>query len=308
MRARGAVPTSVMEFLRQELSTGRMVLFTGAGFSTVAHDVTGQRRVPTGTAFADELWRLCFPDEQRDGSTLQDLFQHALHQHRDRLAELVHRRLRVSSDRLPPFYRQWFDMPWRRIYTLNVDDLEDAAASRFELRRNVRVLSALRRDASDAMLRVDGSTLDVIHLNGTVDDGPEGITFSTLQYADRLAGQCAFYTQLVRDFARYPMLFVGTKLEESPLWRALEMAGMRERVHASPPGLLVTREVTRARRSLLESLHIAWLPMDVQQFAEEVLASMADVIPQGLAALDRTREAGPVEEAEHASAFDATVH
>jgi hypothetical protein len=308
MRARGTVPASVMEFLRRELSRGRMVLFTGAGFSTLAHDMTGQRRVPTGTAFADELWRLCFPDEQRDASTLQDLFQHALRQHRDRLAELVDRRLRVSDERLPPFYQYWFDMPWRRIYTLNVDDLEEAATRRFKLTRQIRTLSALRKEASDAMLRVDKRTLDVIHLNGTVEDGPEAITFSTLQYAERLAGQCALYTQLVRDFGRYPMLFVGTKLEESPLWQAIEIAGVRKNIDATPPGLLVTQEVTRARRSLLESLHIAWLPMDVRAFAEDVLAPLRDVIPKGLAALERTREEGPVEDAQELGGLGGTRH
>jgi hypothetical protein len=294
--SRVAVPAAVRELMRESLASGSMVLFTGAGFSTLAHDAGGKRRVPTGAAVADELWRLCFPDEQRDASTLQDLFQHALMTQRDRLAQLLDRRLRVAEHDLPEAYRLWFEMPWRRMYTLNVDDLEVAVSKRFPMRRKLRALSALRPDASDALLRVDARTLDVIHLNGVVDDGPEGITFSTMQYAERLAGQCAFYSQLVRDFARYPMLFAGTRLDESPLWQAFELLGARERAASTPPGLLVTESVTRARRSLLESLNISWLAMDVRAFAEEVLAPLADVIPAGLAALDRTSEHARVED------------
>lgn len=295
MAARGsrrrtrAVPPDLLQFLRRELGAGRMVLFTGAGFSSLARDAGGRRRIPTGDPLADELWQLCFDHGRRDGSTLQDLFAHALQTRRDGLAALLDRRLRACERALPPFYRVWLEMPWRRVYTLNVDDLETAAARRFRLPRRVRALSALRDGVEDTMLHVDAAHLDVIHLNGIVDDGPERITFSTVQYAGRLARRCAFYSQLVRDFSEYPMLFVGTKLDESPLWQHLELSGVRAGVDRTPPGLLVTQEVTRARQSLLESLNIRWLPMDVREFATEVLAELGDVVPRGLRALDRTR-------------------
>ena len=294
-RGRSPVPRAVFDFLRRELGAGRMVLFTGAGFSAQARDAGGREWVPTGEPLADELWRLCFPGEPRDGSTLQDLFQHALATRRDALAALLERRLRVSATGLPAFYRHWFAMPWRRMYTLNVDDLEKAAAQRFDLPRRVRVLSALRAGGPEATLRVDAETLDVIHLNGVIDDGPEGIMFSTVQYAQRLAAGGGLYSQLVEDFVRYPMLFVGTRLDESPLWQQLERAGVRARVSHTPPGLLVTQAVTRARQSLLASLDIRWLAMDVETFATEVLAALEDVVPVGLAALDRARAVNRVE-------------
>jgi hypothetical protein len=304
MRARSLVPRSLSIHLSRDLAAGRLVLFAGAGFSSLAHDAGGQRRVPTGVALGDELWRLCFPDEQRDASTLQDLFHHALLTHRHRLAELIERRLRVSAERLPEFYQLWFDMPWRRIYTLNVDDLEQAAAARFSLRRRICSLSALRAGASDRQLQVSGSVLDVIHLNGSVEDGPERMTFSTLQYAQRFAERSPFYSQLIEDFAQFPMLFVGMRLDESPLWQALELGGLRRTVDAAPPGLLVTPQVTRARHSLLRSLNIDWLAMDLREFAEDVLAPLAPVIPAGLAALDTAHRKQAVEDADLSHVLD----
>ena len=140
------------------------------------------------------------------------------------------------------------------------------------------------------MLRVDREQFDIIHLNGIVDDGPERITFSTVQYAGRLAQRCAFYSQLVRDFAEYPVLFVGTRLDESPLWQHLELAGLREQIDETPPGLLVTQHVTRARQCVLAALNIRSLAMDARSFAEEVLAPMRDeVVEPGLRALARTQ-------------------
>jgi hypothetical protein len=286
------VPAAVRDLLRRELAAGRMVLFTGAGFSSLARDASGRRHVPTGDPLADELWRLCFANERRDASSLPDLYAHALATCPRQLAALLEERLRVAARTLPRFYETWLKMPWRRVYTLNVDDLATVTAARFGLSRRVRALSALRDGVEDTMLHVDRDQLDIIHLNGLIDDGPERITFSTVQYAGRLAQRCAFYSQLVRDFAEYPVLFVGTKLDETPLWQHLELSGLREQLDETPPGLLVTQHVTRARQCVLASLNIHWLPMDVRSFADKVLAPLADeVIEPGLRALERTRVA-----------------
>lgn len=267
-----------------------MVLFTGAGFSSLARDKSGRRHVPTGQPLADELWQLCFPGEKRDASSLADLYAHALASQPRALAALIEQRLRVDPRTLPSLYETWLRMPWRRVYTLNVDDVATVTAERFRLPRRVRALSALREGAEDTMLQIDRDELDIIHLNGVVGDGPERITFSTMQYAGRLAQRCAFYSQLVRDFAEYPVLFVGTKLDEMPLWQHLELAGVREQLDESPPALLVTEHVTRARQCVLDELNIRWVAMDVRTFAEELLAPLRDeVVEAGLDALARTR-------------------
>ena len=277
-------------FLRRGLAAGRMVLFTGAGFSSLARDKSGKRRVPTGKSLADDLWQLCFAGEKRDGSSLADLYAYALASRPRALAALIEERRRVDARTLPRSYETWLTMPWRRVYTLNVDDLATVTAKKFQLPRRVRALSALREDVEDTMLRIDSEQLDIIHLNGLVDDGPERITFSTMQYAGRLAQRCAFYSQLVRDFVEYPVLFVGTRLDEMPLWQHLELSGVRDEVEPSPPGLLVTQQVTRARQHVLGALNIRWVAMDVRTFADEVLAPLRDdVVEPGLRALERTR-------------------
>lgn len=281
---------AVRAHLRSELAGGRMVLFTGAGFSSLARDASGRRRVPTGRPLADEIWQLCFPGERRDTSSLPDLYAHALATRPRALAALIEQRLRVDARTLPRIYETWLSMPWRRVYTLNADDLATVTAARFALPRPLRALSALREGIEDTMLRIDRDHLDIIHLNGVVDDAPERITFSTMQYAGRLAQRCAFYSQLVRDFAEYPVLFVGTKLDEMPLWQHLELSGVRHELDQTPPGLLVTQHLTRARHCVLAALNIRWVAMDVRTFATDVLASLADeVIGPGLRALARTR-------------------
>ena len=68
--------------LHEDLASGRLMLFTGAGFPADARDRPG-RSIPTGKELRDELWSLCFPDEEPDDSVLSDLFFHALSRCRD---------------------------------------------------------------------------------------------------------------------------------------------------------------------------------------------------------------------------------
>jgi hypothetical protein len=249
------------------LRAGRMRLFTGAGFSNDTLDPDGEP-VPTGHQLRQELWDLSFPREPPDGSTLSDLFEHALRNHPGAVARLLERRLRIDPRSLRARHRLWFALPWRRVYTLNVDDLEMAVARRFELPRPIAAVSALGRGRRRAR-----RGLEVIHLNGSIADGLHGITFSTLQYGDRLARRCAFYEQLVLDLRRHPFLIVGTQLGEAPLWQHVQLLAKRRGwPRRSPGSWLVARRLDRARHSLLRELAIEWIPMSARDFATKILA------------------------------------
>ena len=264
--------------LCRALEGGRAVLFTGAGFSVDAHDREG-KPIPSGPELADELWQLCFPEEAcRDGSALQDLFQHALTESPAELEALLRKRLTVDAARLPAFYRVWFALPWRRIYTLNVDDLASAAEARFDLPRRLLIRAALADDPPPDEVP-EGARLEVVHLNGHVKNGARGVTFSTTQYGARLATEKdPHYATLVRDFCALPFVFVGTRLDESPLWQELERTfgtGGEEPRIERPRSLLVAPQIERARQSLLERIGVSWVPRSTREFTDEVLLPIA---------------------------------
>jgi len=77
-----------------------------------------------------------------ESSTLGELYQLALRRSVDRLRGLLEQRLSVNTETLPDFYRLYFEFPWARVYTLNVDDLALAAERRFNLPRPLRAVSA----------------------------------------------------------------------------------------------------------------------------------------------------------------------
>lgn len=271
---------SISHYLGAELARGRLMLMSGAGFSADARDLDG-RPIPTGDELAAELWELCFPGETRDRSDLQDLFQHALTRRREALTRLLRRRLTVDPATLPDWYERWFSLPWRRAYTLNVDDIERAAGRRFRLPRGIAMVSALRDSTARSAPSPAGDVrpLEIVHLNGLIDDAPDGITFSTTQYGMRLAQHEPWYERLVSDLATRPFLFVGTRLDESPLWQHMELRGRRDGgsgagVAERPRSFVVTPQLERARRSLLEEFNIEWVPASARDFAIEALGAL----------------------------------
>ncbi|MRG98659.1 SIR2 family protein [Polyangium spumosum] len=285
------IDSTVSSFLQFQFEHGRVVLFTGSGFSWGATDSEGNR-LPIGPALAREIWDICFPGEAFDNeSTLQDLFQTALVKHRSALMALLQRRLRVAPSSLPDYYRTWLSMPWRRYYTLNVDDLESAATRRFELPRGFRSMSGILKYNSPTEERAKSASqplLEVVHLNGMIDDAPDGVTFSTMQYAERMTTQEPWYARMVADLLSYPVVFVGTPLDESLLWQHIEFRGEKGRRGLSelrPRSFLISPKLSRARQSLLKQFNVEWVSCTAEQFAGEVLDKMHTSILPGLKAL-----------------------
>jgi hypothetical protein len=243
--------------LVETIASGRAMLFTGAGFEQGALDAEGQP-IPDSETMRQQLWELCFGGGPPDGSSLADLYDVALRCAPDRLTAYIERRLRIGPQPLPAHHGAWLGAPWRRIYTLNVDDLEDAAARQFGL-----------------------PPLDVVHLNGKVGEPVDRLTFSTLQYASRLASRERVYEQLASDLASTPFVFVGTTLDEAVLWKHADWS-------EHPRSFLISPTLPRARRELLAGLGIEW----VCGTAEELASAAAGERDRGQASA-RTPDRAP---------------
>lgn len=247
------------------------MLFTGAGFSAEARDCAGNC-LPDSKEMIADLWPMLFPDEEPDESTLADLYDVALVRAPERLREYLQTRLQVGDAPLPRTFATWFATPWRRIYTLNVDNLECAVARQFDLPRPLVSISALAKEAP----RSSKDALEVVHLNGIASDDPADVTFSTMQYAARLCMADREYERLVEDLKSRPFVFVGTTLDEVVLWKHVQLerqhnGGNAPRHHS----FLISPSLTRARQLLLEANGIHWVQGTAAEVAERVLAPIA---------------------------------
>ena len=196
----------------------------------------------------------------------------------------MRKRLTVDAQSLPDEYAMWFSFPWYRVYTLNVDDLEKAVGRRSDLPRPIESLSALR----DA-LPAEGERLAVVHLNGDLDDLPH-VTFSQRQYGERQATWDLWYANLARELKHHPVLYVGTSLNEPPLWQYIEQRGPRGSGPELRPGsYLVADQLALARRVALAEYNVGWVQGTQESFCADVLSQLTDQAREGQRVRSRRR-------------------
>jgi hypothetical protein len=208
------------------------------------------------------------------------------------------RSLRFDPESLVDWYRALLGLPWARWYTLNVDDLALAASRAFDLPRRIVTISATAGlvTAADSD-QVQADVLQVVHLNGTLADIPHAVTFSNTQYHERLARHEPWYQRLAVDLLTHPFVFIGTRLEEPPLWQHVVLRGprggrgLREMRHRS---YLVTPTLFRARQALLTEFNVHWVPMTAEQFATTVVPQLSAAAGVGLDLLRRRAQPAEV--------------
>jgi SIR2-like domain len=286
------VTAHIDEYLTTQFEQGRLIMFSGAGYSLAATDSKG-RPLPSGRALAAELWDMAYPGEGYDNhSSLQDIFAVCRQKSSRQLSAYLLERLTINQRALPEFYRDWLNLPWRRIYTLNQDDLLEATAQRFTLPRRIDSINGLAHTEQFSRSRIPDA-LEIVYLNGRISDGLENVTFSTSQYAERASGPEPLYQQLATDIVAFPVVFVGTPLEEPLLWQYLEMRGKRgERGmrELRPRSFLVTTSIARAKEDLLASYNVEIVRMTAQEFADAHLKALARTTAAGLVTLRQRRQ------------------
>lgn len=279
------IMSTLIPHLRGQLERALPILFTGSGFSLSAKNIRGQT-VPSVEVLKKELWGLCFPTDPFEPNTsLQDLYEHALIRHKTALGELMTSHVTVSADSLPDWYQTIFSMPWAKVYTLNVDDLANAVARKFELPRKLSILSATTGSADSTAPEPPPGALEVVHLNGAVFDIPENVSFSVTQYGERLSRIDPWYIRLTAELLSRAFVLIGTRLDEPPLWQHLELRrsrGGRHMRELRPRSYLVTPTLDRARQALLTEFHVDWVPMTGEEFTKQILDQMRPAARQGL--------------------------
>lgn len=259
------LPPNTVPYLAERFRRGDMLLFTGAGFSRAAQNLD-RDQFPLLNDLRPVLWDLCYPGEPIHPSTaVQSLFSTAKARAGGKLKSLLQRKLMAVPEGVPSLYDELFAVPWHRVYTLNVDNLDTIVAARSGHERRVRPISALR--TSRERRHPYQSDLEVIHLNGMISDAPELVTFSMEQYAERLQSKDAFYIQCAADLAAMPAVFIGTPLDESPLWAHIQLRSRGVERAYRKRSFLVSPDLDPARAETLHrELNVEHIPLTTEQF------------------------------------------
>ncbi len=281
--------------LADQFQNARPILFTGAGFSLAAKNLTGNR-CPSFDDIKAKLWEMCFPGKTIDPeSTVQDLYDIALGQHKRNLTEYLRSSFSIDASSLPHWYCDILNFPWYKSYTLNIDDTEVATSRQYSLSRSIAPVSATSQAMSHALTFSHGTHLQFIHLNGMLVDAPDYTTFSLTQYADRIAQSDPWYMTLSTELLCYPIVFIGTKLNEPPLWQHIEMRkfkGGRESSELRPRSYLVIPHLDAAKKGLLAKFNVVHIPLTAEEFVKEIQNKIGDSLARGTQLLKESAVSG----------------
>ena len=197
-----------------------------------------------------------------------------------------------------PAWYQFLAKPyWFRIYTTNVDDVVERTYRHPEVKVRLDVIDGAIADYKDRDQFL--SSVQFIKLNGTDLDLPESLTFSFRQYARRSSENPTWYDHFVRDYSTYPVVFLGSQLDEPLFWQAVEARGKRfggkerrSKAYVITPNI---DEVTRRKFSALNLIPLEGIAeefleivaKEVEQLSrEQILSYLHPELPLSLSASD----------------------
>lgn len=201
------------EIIKDFLIKNNPILFLGAGFSYGAENRYGQT-LPTGKELKNSIFNKFIQGKvsAEEIEYLQDAnlrkvceFVKIDLDQGEQLCEFIIDSLRGVKTR--DFDYNLLKFPWKKIYTINIDDLVEHIYENGKRKLIVQNTSKKQECALDEV--------QLIKLHGCVNKTKEEIVFSETDYQDLIDGALQYrLNDLMRDIENESFIFVGTNLDE----------------------------------------------------------------------------------------------
>lgn len=160
-------------------------------------------------------------------------------------------------------------LPWRRIYTLNIDDCFEAAFAEFAKSEGADPGSLESKNFDEDFQDLQPTTFaSVVHLHGDVRKASSGYIFSHAEYAKNMTRANSWMLTLVQLIRVEPFVVAGTSLEEIDVTFYLEQrneANIRKDV---APSILVEPFPNKLTERLCEKHGLVLFEGTAQKFFE----------------------------------------
>lgn len=197
--------------LKEVLINGNPMLFLGAGFSYGSKNSYGD--MATGNVLKDEIYNIFVKGAIKDSYetevqqfTLQELCGF-VNDHLKKKDELKSYLIKRFQDVEPTaFHYLLSEYPWKKIYTVNIDDLVEHICHKNHIDFVVQNTSK-EKPVKDE--------LEYVKLHGCVNTPDEPLIFSKTEYDNLISSRLNFkHNNLISDIQNENFIFVGASLDE----------------------------------------------------------------------------------------------
>lgn len=264
------VMTSKTERLLNDIATGNMVLFTGAGVVAGSSIGGDQKTVLLGNRLRDKLQERFYPKEatttqslKRVSSNIQSSFgKDAL---RQALIDLL---VPVNpSDALLSIP----NIRWRSIYTTNIDDSIEVAYERAKDKTQAMVPVVLPDDrgAKDKEAEVN-----YFKLHGCLRKVDSDLIFSHRDYTESREKYLKLFASLTTDLCDYPFLFIGFSMEDDDFQDVWESVKKYVGISRNAATYLITPNPAQSFVDAMEIERVDVIDDGAESFFPWVLANL----------------------------------
>lgn len=263
------LPQSIMEDIRN----GRVILVLGAGCSATSLN-RSRKEIATATTLAEKLAHGA--DLAYANDSLRDVFEATA----GILGEAkIQRIFEAEFSNCTPSEELTglFSFPWRRVYSFNIDDAVNSIP-KVKRTQELKFYNALkdRRDEWSGY-----GHCQVIYLHGHVNDFSSGFIFSESEYARTANKRHPWYEKLGEDFYDWPVIFVGTTLDEPLFLHHINAMGQDYRT-AGRSHLITPSYFSDIRERALQSKNIVHIRATLAEFTQ----ALRKAFPEGLTTHD----------------------
>lgn len=256
------IPVTMRDGFVQDLQAGRYNLLLGAGASRDSTDSSG-KHLPLGWELIAELNALVGTSQ----TGLADAYEIA----KMRQPALVEEFFRSRFVDCRPC--QWMvdltSVIWKRIWTLNVDDVVEQAYT--SPGRKGPILSASYTWRNPIR---DDFGVQAVHLHGRVfDTGPLDLVFSITEYVDAIEKKFAWFPLFFNAWVGSPFITIGSTLfGEYDLAQATRI----KQPTGSTPSLYVSQSIPDEMREQLELRNLTAIELTAAEAAQELVDLTAE--------------------------------
>lgn len=197
------------------------------------------------------------------------------------------------SNCTPSWQSSIFNLGWRRIWTLNVDDvLENAFDEYVSETKSQRKYNRYAWNEPFVELGRENDDVQIVHLHGFAD-GTGNFIFSIAEYVKAITTRKTWHPVFGDEYQGEPYIIIGAKLTDEIDLSESTRLGNKSRELLGRPSIIVLKEITELQRTESKRYGLVPVESDAKTFIERLTHGVKSletkvvktVVPGGYTAL-----------------------
>lgn len=170
-----------------------------------------------------------------------------------------------------------FRFDWKRIWTLNIDDvLENAFEKYLADNDNRRECYSYSWNEPFTELSRENNDFQIVHLHGYARNS-DNLIFSILEHLAAVSGRNAWHPVFGDDYLQDPFIIIGAKLSDEIDLHEFIARGNQAKTLLGRPSLIILKEITKLRRTECIKWGLIPIESDAKTFLEYILPHLAEL-------------------------------